>query len=384
MNPASPDDLFKIQASSEDCSVCLLSPDVSEIGTGERKTFDAASAIAKFGIADSRIICVEKRSGESKDSFTSCADMSDSMTPRNNVGSSPCDSLTTRDSNFIKKSSSCSDLSRAEGYEVLSEPVRHARCNSWTMTDSVELGGMFEAPSNNLPLASFNHISREVISLEKSKYFYVNILGFQVIPRPPFDSPGYWLYGYGLSIHLIMTTRPVEWKQQVFNRISQSSQYLPRVDHIAFITHGMDHIRSILDKAQIYYKYDEPKGTGIRQIFLFDPDGNVIEVSNCQPPVGLIKCIQAASNDYSLGWLNNDIHTKIAGSVGDNVDPSSRCGDSKGFNYINPDLASPIELISSLDAQIKALETESNDNKSKMKHFEAEIARLMELLTAKD
>jgi hypothetical protein len=30
---------------------------------------------------------------------------------------------------------------------------------------------------------------------------------------------------------------------------------------------------------------------GIYQIFLFDPDGNVIEISNCAPPVGEVTCM---------------------------------------------------------------------------------------------
>ncbi|RYH23449.1 hypothetical protein EON65_17745 [archaeon] len=39
-------------------------------------------------------------------------------------------------------------------------------------------------------MASFNHVSREVLSLEKSKRFYIDILGFHEIPRPPFDCDG--------------------------------------------------------------------------------------------------------------------------------------------------------------------------------------------------
>ena len=51
--------------------------------------------------------------------------------------------------------------------------------------------------SVKLPMTSFNHIVIEVLSLEKSKTFYVDILGFEIIPRPPFECEGYWLNGYG-------------------------------------------------------------------------------------------------------------------------------------------------------------------------------------------
>jgi hypothetical protein len=51
-----------------------------------------------------------------------------------------------------------------------------------------------------LPMTSFNHIVIEVLSLERSKTFYVDILGFEIIPRPPFECEGYWLNGYGYII----------------------------------------------------------------------------------------------------------------------------------------------------------------------------------------
>lgn len=49
-------------------------------------------------------------------------------------------------------------------------------------------------------------------------------------------------------------------------------------------------MREVLDGENVYYKADTPKETGIQQIFLFDPDGNVLEISNCAPKIGDIKC----------------------------------------------------------------------------------------------
>lgn len=151
--------------------------------------------------------------------------------------------------------------------------------DSWTMGDGWT--GSDNAPQVRLPLASFNHIAREVLSLEKSKLFYVDILGFEVGPRPPFDSDGYWLYGYGLSLHLVQTTQPESRRLIKRDRIKYFTTCLPRVDHIAFITTDISIIRKTLDDRKVYYKEDKPGNTGIEQIFFFDPDGNVIEVSNC-------------------------------------------------------------------------------------------------------
>ena len=65
---------------------------------------------------------------------------------------------------------------------------------------------------------------------------------------------------------------------------------------MAFICTDIDQVRMILDDMNVFYKTDEPV-SGIRQIFLFDPDGNVIEISNCAPPTGFISCINKLSEE---------------------------------------------------------------------------------------
>lgn len=173
-----------------------------------------------------------------------------------------------------------------------------------------------------IPLSSFNHVSREVLSLEKSRIFYEEILGFEVIPRPPFDCDGYWyvlciipyafnnqsvsyviskmltampililrLAGHGLNLHLIATSVPRERQAVKLRRIQHFSSALPRVDHIAFLTEDIKLVQGILDAHHVYYKHEKLDSVGIEQLFLFDPDGNVIEISNCAPS----KCIHAA------------------------------------------------------------------------------------------
>jgi catechol 2,3-dioxygenase-like lactoylglutathione lyase family enzyme len=184
-------------------------------------------------------------------------------------------------------SRSCGDLHKFD-VSVSSEPVKPiGNHKKWTLGD---VSAHEQPTSVRLPLASFNHIAREVLSLEKSRRFYVDILGFTVVPRPPFDCEGYWLYGYGLSLHLVATTVPEERKAVKVNRIKHFTSSLPRVDHFAFVSTDIAQVKAALDAGRVYYMEDKPKGTGIHQIFLFDPDGNVIEISNCSPEVGQTKC----------------------------------------------------------------------------------------------
>ena len=144
--------------------------------------------------------------------------------------------------------------------------------------------------AGKLPLKSFNHISREVLSLSQSIQFYCNILGFVEIKRPAFESDGVWLWGYGISFHLISTNVPDNRQQVKENRIKHFTSQLPTVDHIAFLTDDFPAIVEVLVNARVYHKFVSTPGPGIEQVFLFDPDGNVIEISNCAPPIGEDKC----------------------------------------------------------------------------------------------
>mmetsp|Transcript_28457 Transcript_28457/g.39191 ORF Transcript_28457/g.39191 Transcript_28457/m.39191 type:complete len:248 (-) Transcript_28457:587-1330(-) len=208
--------------------------------------------------------------------------------------------------------SSCTKWNKRKGSfendrnELVSEEIivpMSGLCENWTLSEALDkklvLPCTIQSRRENkikLPMKSFNHIAREVLSLEKSKYFYVEILGFDVVPRPPFDCEGYWLYGYGLSLHLVATSVPKERKLVKKRRIQHFSSALPRVDHIAFISNELQTIREILDREKVFYKLDQPAKTGISQLFFFDPDGNVIEVSNCAPLVGEVACADNSSN----------------------------------------------------------------------------------------
>lgn len=210
---------------------------------------------------------------------------------------------------------------------------------NWTLSDAV--ANSPKKAVSKLPLASFNHIAREVLSIEKSKFFYVDILGFSVIPRPPFDSEGYWLYGYGLSLHLVETTVPEERKRVKIHRIQHFSSSLPRVDHIAFITSDISFVKKVLDDAAVFYKEDCPKDTGIRQIFLFDPDGNVIEISNCSPEVGQTRCMLKRSESIDHGeteefFANEDEHESLAKSdwLKDSCDETERTTTDGNYYYL--------------------------------------------------
>jgi glyoxylase I family protein len=129
---------------------------------------------------------------------------------------------------------------------------------------------------------SLHHVALNVTDLEKSRQFYRDVLGLQEIARPPFNFPGAWYQvgGPGQHVHLIvhdgatlrgskgLDTRDIHFALRV------------RSFHAA-----LDHLHSL------GYREEAPAGdplhlvvrpnatAGFPQIYVLDPDHNVIEIN---------------------------------------------------------------------------------------------------------
>ena len=122
-----------------------------------------------------------------------------------------------------------------------------------------------------IPFKAFSHVSVTVTDLEKAKAFYGDLFGLGEIPRPDFDFPGAWYsLGGDLQLHIMvnekLTRPPVE-------RESFEVCY----PHVALWTEDADETARKLAEAgtHVYDFFSTP--TGFRQLFIKDPDGNMIE-----------------------------------------------------------------------------------------------------------
>ena len=101
--------------------------------------------------------------------------------------------------------------------------------------------------------------------IERCRQFYVNVLGMQDGPRPPFRSRGFWLYaGEHAIVHLVERVEAYEGASAL--------------DHYAFICDGLDEMRATLDSHAIEYRVTHVPATRQTQIFLRDPAGVGIEL----------------------------------------------------------------------------------------------------------
>jgi catechol 2,3-dioxygenase-like lactoylglutathione lyase family enzyme len=129
-----------------------------------------------------------------------------------------------------------------------------------------------------MPLGTLQHFTIEPSDLERTKAFYVDVLGLDVGERPPLDFPGYWLYSGGIAtVHLMGTRQPREGI--VVRGTETKYEDTGRLDHIAFAASGVEEVRSRLKAKGVSFREQIVPRSGDTQIFLYDPDGVGVELN---------------------------------------------------------------------------------------------------------
>jgi glyoxylase I family protein len=112
-----------------------------------------------------------------------------------------------------------------------------------------------------------HHVSRQTQKLDETRKFYVDVLGFREISRPPFNFAGAWLYGAGIQIHLI--EEPFTPQDMTINS---------RENHIAFAVEDMEASEEVLKTHGVPYRHNVVPERGTNQLFFKDPDGWMVEL----------------------------------------------------------------------------------------------------------
>jgi glyoxylase I family protein len=122
-----------------------------------------------------------------------------------------------------------------------------------------------------IQVETLHHVSIPVTDLTRAKRFYSDILGLREIPRPPFDFEGAWYQLGDRQLHLIVHpgTRTLRGTTAIDSRDGHFGlrvrSYRQTLDHL---------------KAQGVTCRDRPRNlTAWPQIYVTDPDGNVIELN---------------------------------------------------------------------------------------------------------
>ena len=120
-----------------------------------------------------------------------------------------------------------------------------------------------------MPVEGFQHINTRSADVERTRDFYVRVLGLRVGDRPPFQSTGYWLYlGDQAVVHLVQ-----RGPDDTGDRGSGN------LDHVAFRGVDLDGTRQALRAAGIPFREAVVPRDKTVQIFVHDPDGIKLELN---------------------------------------------------------------------------------------------------------
>jgi glyoxylase I family protein len=129
-----------------------------------------------------------------------------------------------------------------------------------------------------IAIGFLHHIGICVTDLARAKQFYGEVLGLRELPRPPFDFGGAWYQlGDHQQLHLIVhpPTRTMRRTRDIDSRDG----------HLAIRVRSYDETLQHLQAHGIECLEARRNLTPWAQIYVTDPDGNVVEF-NADTPTG--------------------------------------------------------------------------------------------------
>ncbi len=117
-----------------------------------------------------------------------------------------------------------------------------------------------------MTLSNLDHVNVRTANMAGLLRFYCEVLGLEQVPRPAFRFPGAWLRcGDRASLHLREVPR-------------QPNTGEPRIEHFAFWATDLAEFVAQLRRHQVAYTVSVVPGLGNKQVNIFDPDGNHVEI----------------------------------------------------------------------------------------------------------
>ncbi len=130
-----------------------------------------------------------------------------------------------------------------------------------------------------MEIRKLDHAAMLVKDVERSSRFYGQVLGMEQIPRPStFNFPGAWFSKGSFQIHLIGEAE-VDRAAQVNPGYRRDEMARGYGAHVAFevddLEAAMQHLRA--HDVEIVGG-PRPRGDGVQQLYICDPDGYIIEL----------------------------------------------------------------------------------------------------------
>lgn len=136
---------------------------------------------------------------------------------------------------------------------------------------------MSSSAKTALHVKSLDHITLVVKDLERSRQFYVDLLGMQEVDRPAFSFAGKWFQAGRTQIHLIL-----EHDQSGPAGVG-GEPISSRGHHFALAVEDAHAAAEVLKEQGVpLVSGPKERPDGAVQVFLGDPDGHLVEL--CSSP----------------------------------------------------------------------------------------------------
>jgi len=130
-----------------------------------------------------------------------------------------------------------------------------------------------------MQIAELDHYFVWAMDLEKSRAFYCDVLGFEVLPRPAARLPGYWLGVNGhVKVHMGLDEKALAAAEA--GTAPQSARNSNSVvDHIGFVAMNPEGFSNHFRQLGVPARERYIESMKLLQIILTDPDGLTVELN---------------------------------------------------------------------------------------------------------
>jgi len=131
-----------------------------------------------------------------------------------------------------------------------------------------------------MPVTVLNHFFVRAENIEATKDFYVDVLGFEVLPRPNFPFPGYWLGLDGAAlVHVGLGGVEQANLYYIGSPDGAATDNAGVIDHIAFIATDPAKMAAHFRSTGVPYRPRYLPESALYQLFVRDPNGIMIELN---------------------------------------------------------------------------------------------------------
>ena len=131
-----------------------------------------------------------------------------------------------------------------------------------------------------MEIRSLDHAALLVKDVERSRRFYAQVLGMVEVPRPSnFNFPGAWFRQGRAEIHLIGEAESGRAAQVQPGGYRPDELSIGYCAHVAFEVADLEEARKHLQVHGIaIVGGPRPRGDGVMQMYICDPDGYIVEL----------------------------------------------------------------------------------------------------------